>query len=121
MDMVRRALELGFIVGSASDRPIPVQKMLWERAGVDVSFTINKHRLDVVRAEFEADLYEHIGDTNMDEMYAKMHGFEYWDVAKFTAFPWMLDAAEASGPEQAGAQVAGADIVAYEQAGERPA
>jgi len=90
MDIVRRALDLGFIVGSASDRPVPLQQILWERSGITVAFTVNKHNLDTVKSQFEADIYEHIGDTNIDEMYAKMHGFDYWDVAKFSAFPWML-------------------------------
>ena len=88
--MVMRAQELGYIVGSASDRPVPVQKMLWERAGITVHFTTHKHNLDTVKAQFEADEYRHIGDTNMDELYAVMHGFEYLDVAKHFDEPWML-------------------------------
>ncbi|MDA1010535.1 MAG: HAD family hydrolase [Chloroflexi bacterium] len=89
MDMVRHAQSLGYIVGSASDRPVGVQRTLWERCGIEVAFTVNKHRLDTIKNQFEADIYEHIGDTNMDEMYARMHGFDFWDVAKFDAFPWM--------------------------------
>src|SRR5688572_26556467 len=88
--MVRRAQELGYIVGSASDRPIPVQKSIWEKHGIVVHFAINKHRLDTLKAEFEADEYKHIGDTNMDEMYAKMHGFDYLDVAIHMDEPWMF-------------------------------
>ena len=34
MEMVRRAQELGYIIGSASDRPVPVQKSIWEKHGI---------------------------------------------------------------------------------------
>jgi hypothetical protein len=90
MAMVRRALELGYIIGSASDRPIAVQKGIWEKHGIVVHFAINKHRLDEIKAQFEAEEYKHIGDTNMDEMYARMHGFDYLDVAIHMEEPWML-------------------------------
>jgi hypothetical protein len=90
MEMVRRAQELGYIIGSASDRPVPVQQGIWERHGITVEFTIHKHNLNLIKAQFEADEYKHIGDTNMDEMYALMHGFEYLDVAKHTEEPWMM-------------------------------
>jgi hypothetical protein len=90
MEMVRRAQELGYIVGSASDRPVSAQRSIWERAGIVVEFTIHKHKLDEVKAQFEADIYQHIGDTNMDEYYAVMHGFEYLDIANTWDEPWML-------------------------------
>jgi hypothetical protein len=90
MQMVRRAKEFGYIIGSASDKPIPLQKMIWEQHGIEVAFTIHKQNLDQVRAQFEAELYQHIGDTNMDEHYAVMHGFEYLDVAMDLNEPWML-------------------------------
>lgn len=97
IEMVRRARELGYIIGSASDRPVPAQKALWEKAGIEVSFAINKHRLDEVKAQFEAETYQHIGDTNMDEHYARLHGFDYLDVAKDFHEPWMLlDAVDAA-------------------------
>ena len=88
--MVRRAQELGYIVGSASDRPVPVQKSLWEQHGLTVDFTIHKHNLDTVKTQFQVEVYQHIGDTNMDEYYAVLHGFEYLDVAIAMAEPWML-------------------------------
>ncbi len=91
MAMVRRALELGYIIGSASDKPVPLQKIMWERNGIEVSFAIHKQNLDGVRAQFEAETYQHIGDTNIDEHYAVMHGFEYLDVARDFDEPWMLD------------------------------
>ena len=90
MEMVRRAQELGYIIGSASDRPVPVQKSIWEKHGIDVEFTVHKHKLDEVKVQFEADEYHHIGDTNMDEHYAVLHGFRYLDVAIHKAEPWMF-------------------------------
>ena len=90
MDMVRRAVEMGYIIGSASDKPVPVQRSIWEQHGITVSFAIHKQNLDKVREEFEAEAYQHIGDTNMDEHYAIMHGFDYLDVAMDLAEPWMV-------------------------------
>jgi FMN phosphatase YigB (HAD superfamily) len=87
MAMVRRAQELGYIVGSASDRPVPAQQSIWEQHGITVEFAIHKHNLDGVKAEFPADVYQHIGDTNMDEYYALLHGFEFLDVAIALAEP----------------------------------
>ena len=89
-EMVRKARELGYIIGSASDRPVSVQRSIWERAGIDVEFTSHKHNLDRIKEQFPADVYQHIGDTNMDEHYALMHGFEYLDVARDFDEPWML-------------------------------
>ena len=90
MDMVRRAQELGYIIGSASDRPVPVQKSIWEKHGIDVEFTVHKHKLDEVKVQFEADEYHHIGDTNMDEHYAVLHGFKFLDVAIHQEESWMF-------------------------------
>ena len=99
MDMVRQAQAMGYIIGSASDKPIPVQKMIWDQHNIVVEFAIHKQNLDAVRTQFEADMYQHIGDTNMDEYYARLHGFEYLDVANQLAEPWMIEgeAAGASG------------------------
>lgn len=100
MAMVRRAQEMGYIVGSASDKPVPVQQMIWERHGITVEFTIHKQNLDQVKSRFEADTYQHIGDTNMDEYYAVLHGFEFLDVAIALDEPWMLlDAPAGDVPE----------------------
>ncbi len=90
MAMVRRAQEMGYIIGSASDKPVPVQQQIWERHGIVVEFTVHKQNLDQVRARFEAESYQHIGDTNIDEHYAVLHGFEYLDVARDFDEPWML-------------------------------
>src|SRR5262245_42054984 len=66
LEMVRRALEHGHIIGSASDRPTADQKNMWAAAGIEVSFTINKHRLNLVKDEFaHAEVFYHIGDTEL--------------------------------------------------------
>jgi hypothetical protein len=89
-EMVRRARKLGYIIGSASDRPVAAQRAIWERAGIEIDFAVHKHKLDEVKAQFEAESYQHIGDTNMDEYYALMHGFDYLDVARDQAEEWMF-------------------------------
>ncbi len=78
MARVRQALELGYIVGSCSDRPVSHQQRMWLEHGISVSFTVLKHQLDRVRAEFSAEHYYHIGDTNMDRHYAERNGFAYF-------------------------------------------
>ena len=78
MARVRQALELGYIIGSCSDRTVAQQKSMWERHGIAVSFTVLKHQLDRVRVEFAAEHYIHIGDTNMDQHYAERNGFTYY-------------------------------------------
>lgn len=74
---VRQALELGYIVGSCSDRPISHQQRMWKEHDITVAFTVLKHQLDRVKAEFSAEVYYHIGDTNMDRHYAERNGFAY--------------------------------------------
>lgn len=77
MDMVRRAKWLGFIVGSCSDRMVSNQERIWRDHDIPVHFTVLKHQLDLVKAEFDAEEYYHIGDTNMDRYYAERAGFKY--------------------------------------------
>lgn len=81
LDAVRSAHALGFIVGTASDRTLREQEDVWERCGVAPHFTGHKHQLDRVRARYQEARFIHIGDTNHDEHYARLFGFEYWDVA----------------------------------------
>ena len=78
MALVRKAAELGYIIGSCSDRPVSHQQRMWLQHGITVSFTVLKHQLDQVRAEFSAEEYVHIGDTNMDRHYAELNGFAYF-------------------------------------------
>ena len=77
MARVRHALELGYIIGSCSDRTVSHQQRMWADHGITVSFTVLKHQLDSVRAQFSAEEYYHIGDTNMDRHYAERNGFAY--------------------------------------------
>jgi hypothetical protein len=78
IERVRQALALGYIVGSCSDQPISHQQSMWDELGIVVAFTVLKHRLDQVRAEFSAERYVHIGDTRMDQHYAEQNGFVYF-------------------------------------------
>jgi FMN phosphatase YigB (HAD superfamily) len=78
MARVRRALELGYIVGSCSDRTLSDQRRIWTAHGIVVAFTVLKHQLDRVKTEFSAEQYFHIGDTNMDRHYAERAGFAYF-------------------------------------------
>ena len=75
---VRQALELGYIVGSCSDWPVSRQQRMWTEHRIAVAFTVLKHQLDRVRAQFSAEEYYHIGDTNMDQHYAERNGFAYF-------------------------------------------
>ena len=77
MDMVRRATWLGYIVGSCSDRMVSNQKRIWRDNNIPVQFTVLKHQLDLVKAEFDAEVYYHIGDTDLDRYYAERAGFKY--------------------------------------------
>jgi FMN phosphatase YigB (HAD superfamily) len=78
MARVRQALALGYIVGSCSDRTVSDQRRIWTEHGIVVAFTVLKHHLDRVKAEFSAEEYFHIGDTNMDRHYAERAGFAYF-------------------------------------------
>ena len=78
MERVRKAQELGYIIGSCSDRTVSAQQRMWMQHGITVSFTVLKHRLDQVKAEFSAEQYFHIGDTNIDRYHAEQAGFVYF-------------------------------------------
>ena len=77
MALVRKALELGYIIGSCSDRPVSHQQRMWMEHDIPVAFTVLKHHLDQVKARFSAEQYYHIGDTNIDRQYAECNGFAY--------------------------------------------
>ncbi|MCH9675213.1 MAG: HAD family hydrolase [Gammaproteobacteria bacterium] len=78
LETVRHARALGYVVGSASDRVVRYQRALWEKHGLEMDFVGHKHQLDAVRARFEnMSRYVHIGDTDVDQHYAAMHGFEF--------------------------------------------
>ena len=80
MAAVRRAIELGMLVGSCSDRPVSFQQELWSAHNLDVHFTVVKMGLKVVKTEFDADHYLHIGDTSVDQMAAEEAGFDFLHV-----------------------------------------
>ena len=75
--LVRMAQRLGAIVGSCSDRPISFQHAMWTRLGIAADFTVLKHRLADVRGLFEAAAYYHVGDTDIDERFAREAGFGF--------------------------------------------
>ena len=77
MALVRKARELGYIIGSCSDRTISHQQRMWMEYHISVAFTVLKHQLEQVKAEFDAEHYYHIGDTNIDRYYAERSGFAY--------------------------------------------
>jgi hypothetical protein len=77
MDLVRQAKHLGCLIGSCSDRLLSDQRRLWEQHRVSVDFTVLKHRLAEVKARFQADVYYHVGDTDMDHFYAQQAGFRF--------------------------------------------
>ena len=77
MDMVRAARESGYIIGSCSDRMIRNQQRIWTEHEIPVEFTVLKHQLDRVKADFPAAVYYHIGDTNIDRQYAERNGFVF--------------------------------------------
>jgi hypothetical protein len=75
--MVRQAKDLGYLIGSCSDRPLGYQRALWERLRIAADFTVLKHRLADVRTRFAAAVYYHIGDTDIDEAFAAGAGFRF--------------------------------------------
>ena len=92
LDMVRQAKARGCIIGSCSDRTVSNQQRIWQDNAIEMEFTVLKHQLDSVKAEFEAEDYYHIGDTEIDRQYAERNGFHFlwpdvevvqlWDAAE---------------------------------------
>ena len=89
MDLVRSTKEMGFLIGSCSDRPLSGQRAIWEQHNIPVDFVVSKHMLPDVKAKFEADVYYHIGDReDLDKKYALEAGFEFlWPHEAITK-PW---------------------------------
>jgi phosphoglycolate phosphatase-like HAD superfamily hydrolase len=86
--MVRRARELGYLIGSCSDRPLSHQERIWEGLGIEPEFIVLKHRLGDVRARFRADVYYHIGDTDIDAHFASGAGFRFLRADATTHQSW---------------------------------
>lgn len=85
IDLPRRVAALGHVIGSASDRTRLEQQTLWDRHGVEVAFVGGKHHLGEVRTRFPAERYVHIGDTEVDEHFARAAGFEFYFVDRLPA------------------------------------
>lgn len=76
--LVQLCRERGYLVGSGSDRTERNQRELFLAHGIELDFVSLKHRLADVRARFEPRRCIHIGDTEMDEYFARQAGFEFW-------------------------------------------
>ena len=77
ISLVKRAKQLGYLIGSCSDRPISFQEAMWAGLGMVPDFTVLKHRLGDVKARFAAAAYFHVGDTDIDEHFARLAGFDF--------------------------------------------
>lgn len=75
--LVTEARALGCVIGSASDRTLSEQRAIWQQAGIRPDFTCHKHRLKESTAQFGCQRMLHIGDTPLDEYYARQAGFEF--------------------------------------------
>ena len=89
MSMVRKAEAHGCIIGSSSDRPLPVQRSIWDRFNVQVSFVSHKQDLPDVKSRFAAEEYYHIGDTELDRQYALEAGFHFVWMDAGSTEPWI--------------------------------
>ena len=89
MGMVRKAKAHGCIIGSSSDRPLPVQQAIWDRHGIEVSFVSSKQTLPDVKSRFPADEYYHIGDTELDRQFALAAGFQFLWMYEGSDEPWL--------------------------------
>ena len=89
MGMVRKARAHGCIIGSSSDRPLPVQQAIWDRHGIEVSFISAKQNLSEVKSRFQADVYYHIGDTELDRQFALEAGFQFVWMDDGKTEPWL--------------------------------
>ncbi len=91
MDMVRKARERGFLIGSCSDRPISTQRVIWEQHNISIDFAVGKMQLSEVMAKFEAERYIHTGDReDLDKKYALDAGFEFLWPEEAVLQPWFL-------------------------------
>jgi hypothetical protein len=104
LDMVRKARDMGFIIGSASDRSISSQTAMWERSGIVVDFVANKHVLIEIKQKFEADLYLHLGDRELDRQFALEAEFDFMWMTEAASEPWIdiLNSGIAKVPEGTG-------------------
>ena len=78
VEMVRQVKRLGYLIGSCSDRPVSFQQRMWRRLEIAADFTVLKHRLADVRTRLRAERYYHIGDTDVDHLFASGAGFRFF-------------------------------------------
>ncbi len=88
IEMVRRAHESGYLVGSCSDRSLSGQRALWVKHNIPVQFVASKHQLPNVKSQIEADSYFHIGDRDTDRQVADQAGFGFWTMDVGATEPW---------------------------------
>lgn len=81
IDVVRMVKANGWLIGSCSDKTVTAQRLMWAAHGIVTDFTVVKHHLEIVRAQFEAESYLHIGDTDVDRFHAEKAGFDFLHVA----------------------------------------
>jgi hypothetical protein len=79
LEFVRRASALGALVGSSSDRVLADQREFWRAGQVRVNFAVLKQHLPGLPARYPGRRYLHVGDSMMDEYYAGLGGFEFWN------------------------------------------
>jgi hypothetical protein len=75
--IARELVDRGCIVGVASDWAMSCQVPEWARHGITPRFVGGKHHLSAVKSRFTADRYVHVGDTAVDEHYARLAGFTF--------------------------------------------
>ena len=92
LDMVRRAKDMGYLIGSCSDIPVSQQQAMWEKHGIPVDFTVLKHRLDEIKPRFQADECYLISPRDTGD-YSRIYGFVFLPVDTTRDQPWMLDEA----------------------------
>ena len=89
MAMVRNAEAHGCIIGSSSDRPLPVQQAIWDRYDIQVSFVSSKQNLLDLKSRFAAKDYYHVGDTDLDRQFALEAGFNFVWMEDASPEPWI--------------------------------
>lgn len=89
LEMVRRAREMGCIIGTGSDRPVSAQEELWQRNNMKVDFVSLKHKLGELKAVFQAEVYIHTGDGALDRQFAREAGFDFILMNAAAEEPWI--------------------------------
>jgi hypothetical protein len=91
MAMVKKVRELGFCIGSCSDRPISPQRAIWAQHNITIDFAVGKMMLPDVKARFVADRYYHIGDREeLDRKFALDAGCVFLWPHEAIVHPWFL-------------------------------